>query len=231
MPLAATLPSARTWRRLTVWLHVLTSVGWMALAASLAALLALATADPAARGPALLAADHLDAVLLAPLAVGSALTGIVLAAATPYGFFHHWWVTVKFAITLVQLYLGIFLLSGMLGDAHADPASAPPATLLVTTLLMASAIAFQAWASIAKPWGRTPWSADRPKPAAGPRWMFAAACAAVVADLVLGFVAGNPMPVASVVVLVAVLVGRRRVSAPVRTRASRRTAGSTSPVP
>lgn len=89
MPLVRILPSARTWRRLTVWLHVLTSVGWMALAASLAALLALTTADPAARGPALLAADHLDAVLLAPLAVGSALTGIVLAAATPYGFFHH----------------------------------------------------------------------------------------------------------------------------------------------
>ena len=216
------LPSTRTWRRLTVWLHVLTSVGWMSLAASLAVLLALATADPAARGAALLAADHLDAVLLASLAAGSALTGIVLAAATPYGFFHHWWVAVKFAITLVQLYLGIFLLSGMLGDAHADAASAPPAALLATTLLMVSAIAFQAWASIAKPWGRTPWSAGRPKPVTGPRWMFASACAAVVVDLALGFVLGGPMPVASVVALLAVLLGSRGIM-------PRRTAGSRSP--
>lgn len=210
------MSSTKTWRRLTVWLHVLTSVGWMALAASLAALLALAVADPAARGPALLAAHHLDAVLLAPLAVGSALTGIVLAGATPYGFFLHWWVAVKFAITVVQLCIGIFLLSGMLGDAHADPAAAPPGVLLATTLLMVSAIAFQAWASIAKPWGRTPWSAGRPKPATGPRWMFASACVAVVVDLVLGFYAGNPMPVASVLVLVAIM--------------NRRTAGSRSPV-
>ncbi|MBC3194374.1 hypothetical protein H7X46_25320 [Pseudonocardia sp. C8] len=223
------LPSTRTWRRLTVWLHVLTSVGWMALAASLAVLLALAAADPAARASAVLAAHHLDAVLLAPLATGSALTGIVLAAATPYGLFHHWWVTVKFGITLVQLYLGIFVLSGMLDGARVAPASAPPAALLTTTLLMVSAIAFQAWVSIAKPWGRTPWTPGRPKPGTGPRWMFAAACAAVVVDLAVGFVLGAPMPVAAVAVLPAVLIGVRarrsgdpgRAPGPERTRATR----------
>ena len=91
-----------------------THLGRLALAASPAALLALAVADPAARGSALLAAHHLDAVLLAPLAVGSALTGIVLAGATPAGF---------------------VLLSGMLGDAHADPAAAPPGVLLVLVLV------------------------------------------------------------------------------------------------
>lgn len=217
--------STKTWRRLTVWLHVLTSVGWMALAGALAVLQVLATTDPTARGAALLAAHHLDAVLLAPLAVGSALTGMVLAAATPYGFFHHRWVAVKFMITLVQLYVGIFVLSARLDAAHADPASAPSAGLLALTLLMVAAIAFQAWVSIEKPWGRTRWSACRPRPATGPRWMFASGCAAVVADLALGFAFGNPMPVASVVVLVAVLLGRRPQVSPARR------ARSTSPAP
>ncbi|ANY06623.1 hypothetical protein [Pseudonocardia sp. HH130630-07] len=212
--------STKTWRRLTVWLHVLTSVGWMALAASLAALQVFAT-DPAVRGPALLAAHHLDAVLLAPLAVGSALTGMVLAAATPYGFFQHRWVATKFAITLVQLYLGIVVLSARLDAARADPAGSLPATLLTLTLLMVAAIAFQAWLSIEKPWGRTRRSAGRPKPTTGPRWMFATACVAVVVDLGTGFAVGHPMPLASVVVLVAVLLGRSR---PLR---SPRRAGST----
>ena len=59
----------RRWRQLTVWLHVLTSVGWMSLALVLLALLVLARVDG---GPTALAAtamaDHLDITLLAPLA-------------------------------------------------------------------------------------------------------------------------------------------------------------------
>lgn len=216
--------TTKTWRRLTVWLHVLTSVGWMALAASLAALQVWGV-DPVVRGPALLAAHHLDAVLLAPLAVGSALTGMVLAAATPFGFFHHRWVAVKFAITVAQLYLGIVVLSARLDGAHSDPAGTSPAGLLPLTLLMVAAITFQAWLSIDKPWGRTRWSTGRPRPVAGPRWMFASACAAVVVDLGLGFGLGHPAPVTSVVVLVVVLLGRPRPGI------SPRRAGSTSPAP
>ncbi|MEQ3551192.1 hypothetical protein WIS52_11990 [Pseudonocardia nematodicida] len=216
------MPSTRTWRRITVWLHVLTSVGWMALAASLSASLALAvtTDDPALRHGVLLTAHHLDGVLLAPLAAGSALTGIVLAAATPFGFFHHWWVAVKFAITLVQLYVGIFVLSSALGDALADPAAAPTGSLVAASALMASAIAFQAWVSIDKPWGRSPWGERRPKPVAGPRWMFVACSVAVVTDIGLAFALGHPMPVAAIVVLVAVLVGRRPRAVGARGRAA-----------
>ncbi len=211
--------STTTWRRTTVWLHVLTSVGWAALAASLAVLQVLG-GDPAARPAALLGAHHLDAVLLAPLAVGSALTGTVLAAATPYGFFHHRWVATKFGITLAQLYLGIGVISTRLDAAHADPTGSLPPELLPLTLLMVAAIAFQAWLSVAKPWGRTRWSADRPRPVTGPRWMFAAASAAVVVDLVAGFLLGHPAPVASVVVLIAVLLGRPRGQIRPRRRAA-----------
>ena len=39
----------KTLRRLTVWLHVLTSAGWMSLAAVMATSIALAASDPAQR--------------------------------------------------------------------------------------------------------------------------------------------------------------------------------------
>ncbi|RZT83382.1 hypothetical protein EV383_0184 [Pseudonocardia sediminis] len=201
-------PSLRTWRQLTVWLHVLTSVGWMALAAVMAVSLAFAATHPALRLGALETAHHLDQSLLAPLAAGSALTGIVLSAATAFGFFHHWWVTIKFAITLVQLYLGIFVLSNALDVARTTPEQVPSATgLVLGPALMAGAIAFQGWLSIAKPWGRTP-GIRRAKPPTGPRWVFAAAVVAVPVDLTVGLVLGHPRPLAAILVLVVVLVHR-----------------------
>lgn len=200
------VPPVKTLRQLTVWLHVLTSVGWMALAAVMAASIALAAGDPAQRLGALTTAHHLDQVLLAPMAVGSALTGIVLAAATPFGFFHHWWVTVKFAITLVQLYLGIFVISGALDRGLAAPETVSVGALLAAPVLMATGIAFQAWVSVAKPWGRTPWSGrGRPKPPTGPRWVFAVTIGAVVVDQTLALASGTPTPYASPLVLLVVL--------------------------
>ena len=204
-------PSLRTWRQLTVWMHILTSVGWMSLAAVMAVSLGLAVGDPGARLGALSTAHHLDQTLLAPLAVGSALTGIVLSAATAFGFFHHWWVTVKFAITITQLYLGIFVISDALDAALRAPGSPPPpAGLILGSLLMVGAIAFQAWVSVAKPWGRTPRSAGRVRPPAGPRWVLAATVVAVPVDLAVGIGSGHPRPLAAVLVLVVVLADRAR---------------------
>ena len=40
----------------------------------------------------------------------SGYTGIMLAALTPWGFFRYWWVTVKFALTVVLTVAGIALL-------------------------------------------------------------------------------------------------------------------------
>jgi hypothetical protein len=87
-------------------------------------------------------ARAVDGRLLGPMADASAFTAIMLAAAIPWGFFRHWWVLTKFAITLVQLYLGIFLLSPTL--AH-SASTGPSLAQVVGTALMASAIAFQGW--------------------------------------------------------------------------------------
>ena len=224
----------RRWRQLVVWLHVVTSVGWMALALVLFVLLVTSrtTQSPAVAVSATSMAQLLDGRLLAPLANASAFTGFMLAAATPWGFFRHWWVLVKFVITLVQLYLGIFILSGVLADtaSAARSAAAEGAALAVTgagpalpvatgSALMAGAIAFQAWVSIAKPWSTTRWMpADRRQVSAGtaPRWVFVATVVGVAADLTVATVLGHPAPLISLTILATWLVLRRRPTPPRR---------------
>jgi hypothetical protein len=196
----------KRWRQLTVWLHVLTSVGWMAQAMTLCVLLAVGLSDPSVRGAATSMSFVLDGRLLGPMADASAFTGIMLAAATPWGFFRHWWVLTKFAITIVQLYVGIFLLSPAL--EHSVVAG-PSARQVAGTALMASAIAFQCWLSIAKPWGKVRGPRRGPV-ATGPRWVFAATVLGGLADLALALAIGHPLPLLSLILLGVALVRRRR---------------------
>lgn len=208
------------WRQSAVWLHILLSVSWMTLAVTLFTLMVIAAAsdDPAVWVSATSMSHQLDLRLLAPLANASALTGFLLAAATPWGFFRNWWVLVKFLITIVQLNLGIFLLSPALEtaeDAARVGAKNPAAGLeMAGTAFMASAIAFQAWLSVTKPWRRTPWSATGKLPSA-PTWVFAGTVWAPLTDIAVGTVLGFPLPLLSTVVLVLRLVTRRRQATPV----------------
>ncbi len=202
-----------------MWLHVLTSVGWMAQAMALCVMLAtgLAADDPMVRDASTMMALATDGRLLAPMADASAYTGIMLAAATPWGFFLHWWVAVKFGITLVQLFAGIFLLSPQL---NASAVTGPVPVQVAATALMASAIAFQGWLSIAKPWGPV---GRRRTGGTAPAWVFVTAVLGGLADLALALVIGHPMPLLSLVLLTVVLFRRRswaaRAMAPHRPRA------------
>jgi hypothetical protein len=200
---------SRRWRQLTIWLHVLTSVGWMALALALFALMGLAlTGAPEQARAAATAAHHLDTVLLAPFANASAATGLLLGLGTAWGLTQHRWVLIKLLITLVQLYLGIFLLSPAL-TALAAGGGAPPLGLVVGTVSMAGAIAFQAWLSVAKPGGRTRRTARPAKlPQAAP-WVFATAVLAPLTDIAVGTAVGFPTPVLSLIT-VGVAAGVRR---------------------
>jgi hypothetical protein len=201
-------PMVKRWRRLTVWLHVLTSAGWMAQAMTLCVLLTigLTTADPSVRDSATSMSLAVDGRLVGPMADASAFTGIMLAAATPWGFFRHWWVLTKFAITVVQLYIGIFLLSPALQHAVT---SGPTPRQVAGTALMASAIAFQAWLSIAKPWGRVR-DIRRVPAATGPSWVFAATVLGGLADLALALAIGHPLPLLSLILLTIGLLRRPR---------------------
>jgi hypothetical protein len=193
----------RPWRQLTVWMHVLTSVGWMSMAMVLFAL--LLRGEPGA-------ARVVDVALLAPLANGSAFTGLVLACGTAWGLVVHRWVLAKFAITVVQLWAGIFLLSGALDTAAAT--GRPPWALIAGTALMASAVALQAWLSIAKPGPRTRWGTDRAtgrpvKLPTAPAWVFVLGTTAPVLDLALTIGLGFPSPFVQVGALTAVVIARR----------------------
>jgi hypothetical protein len=209
----------KRWRQLTVWLHILTSAGWMAQAMTLCVLLAvgLAAEDLSVRDAATSMAHAVDGRLVGPMADASAFTGIMLAVATPWGFFRHWWVLTKFAITLVQLYLGIFLLSPRLADSVT---AGPSVAQIVGTVLMASAIAFQGWLSVAKPWGTI---RGRRRAAAGtaPPWVFAAAVLGGLADLALALAIGHPLPLLSLILLAVGLLRRPRWAGTRQPRPSR----------
>lgn len=172
----------------------------MSLALCLCTLLVWGT--PAA----LEAATILDQRLLQHLATSAAFSGLMLAALTQWGYFRYWWVLTKFGITLTQLYVGIFILSPRLVTAH--PGATAP--LVVSSALMASAIAFQAWLSVAKPWPATPWSGDRTRPPSCPPWMYLAAVAVPVFDFCFWrFVFGAPAPVVSLLVALTFPLWRR----------------------
>ncbi|MFG1803705.1 hypothetical protein ACGFI4_26545 [Micromonospora carbonacea] len=230
--------SVRRWRQLALWLHVTTSVGWMAQALALCVLLttSLTTPDREVAVAATSMAQVLDGRLLAPLANASAFTGFMLAAATPWGFFRYRWVLVKFVITLAQLHLGIFVLSAALADSAAAAATGgrgPAVPLAVGSALMAGAIAFQAWVSVAKPWSTTRWMPADRRQAAGtaPRWVFVATVVGVAADLAVAALLGHPAPLISLIVLGTWLLLRRRQNRPALAGTTARPGAVPTPAP
>ena len=194
---------AKRARTLLVWLHVVSSVGWLSQAVALLALLlyGMRTSDVNA----FRMARVLDHNVLAIMANTSAFTGMMLSATTPWGYFRHWWVLAKFAITISQLYIGIFILSGNLQAASEGHVSA---WMPVGTGFMISAIAFQTWLSVAKPWKRTPWADPKIKlPTAGTA-AFVLALVVPAIDFALSLVVGNPMPLTMLVTVIAYSIRR-----------------------
>ncbi|HEX7305085.1 hypothetical protein [Lentzea sp.] len=190
-------------RTLLVWLHVITSVGWMSQAVALLALLlyGMRTGDVSAFEM----ARFLDHRVLAVMANISAFSGMMLSALTPWGFFRHWWVLAKFVITVVQLYVGIFILSGNLEAAAQGHVTV---WMPVGTSLMIGAIAFQAWMSVAKPWGRTPWADPKVKLPTASTTMFVVALVVPAADFAVSLYSGGPRPLFMLVTVIAYAVTR-----------------------
>ncbi|MEJ2852084.1 MULTISPECIES: hypothetical protein [unclassified Saccharothrix] len=185
-------------RKLLVWLHVITSTGWMCMALALFVVVTYALENPAAFEVALL----LDVEVLQFMATTSAFSGLMLSGLTPWGFFRHWWVLVKTVVTFSQLYIGIFVLSPNLHPGGS------PTLMRVGSLLMASALACQVWLSVAKPFGRTAWAKPGKLPTAQAR-AFVACLAIPAVDYTLGeFVLDTHIPALSLLTVVAFPVVR-----------------------
>jgi hypothetical protein len=94
-------------RKLALTAHVTSSLGWLG---AVAAFLALAVAGLASRDTEMVRASYLATELITwfvivPLAFASLLTGLVVSLGTPWGLFRHYWVLVKFMLTILATVL------------------------------------------------------------------------------------------------------------------------------
>jgi hypothetical protein len=130
--------SPRT-RKLTLVLHLSSSVGWFGAVAAYTALdLTVATSsDPAEIRGAWIAMGMITSAVIVPFAVMSVLTGIVVSVGTKWGLFRHWWVVISLVLTasaLVVLLVETRIIAEAAGVAADPTASTVQIQLLPTTL-------------------------------------------------------------------------------------------------
>ena len=89
-------------RKFALTAHVMSSVGWLgAVAAFLAlALTGLTSADAARVRSAYVAMELTGWAIIVPLSLASPLTGLIQSLGTTWGLFRHYWVLIKFVITV-----------------------------------------------------------------------------------------------------------------------------------
>lgn len=94
-------------RKLNLTAHVILSVGWLG---SVAAFLALSIAGLASRDTetvrsAYVAMNLMGEFVIVPLSLAALLTGIVQSLGTEWGLFRHYWLLMKFLLTLAATFL------------------------------------------------------------------------------------------------------------------------------
>ena len=90
-------------RRPALTAHVTSTVGWLGAIAGFVALAlaALTSTDIQLVRSAYLAMELTGWYVLVPLCVASLATGLIMSVGTPWGLFRHYWVLVKFVITIL----------------------------------------------------------------------------------------------------------------------------------
>jgi hypothetical protein len=103
-------------RKLALTAHVTSSVGWLgAVAAFLAlAVAGLTSQDAQIVDAAYLATELITWFVIVPLAFASLITGLVVSLGTQWGLFQHYWVVVKFVLTILATIL-LLLHTGPIG--------------------------------------------------------------------------------------------------------------------
>ncbi len=97
-------------RKLALTAHVVSSVGWLGAVVGFLALsvVGLAGRDAHTVRAAYIAMESTGRFVLVPLALASLLTGIIQSLGTQWGLFRHYWVVIKFLITVLAT--GVLLL-------------------------------------------------------------------------------------------------------------------------
>ncbi|MEW2087334.1 DUF2269 domain-containing protein [Streptomyces sp. NPDC005283] len=153
-------------RKLTLAIHVVTSVGWVGLSLAMAVLAVMGcTTDDAAIAKGVYYAMYVfDDTCVTVFSITAAITGILLSCGTKWGLLLHWWIVVKWVITLFMTIFAWFVIhpvvttasrnTAVAGNEPPDPGSS--ADFLVWSvpglfvLLTVAAVV-----SVYKPWGRT----------------------------------------------------------------------------
>jgi hypothetical protein len=165
-------------RKFALAAHVTCSVGWLG---AVAGFLALAIAALTSQGPQTVRAAYIAMELtgwyvIVPFCLAALVTGLIMSVGTPWGLFRHYWVLLKFLITVIAalILFGFTQTLGSLGELATNRTlsidelrtlNQSPAlhsgggllALLVTTTL-----------AVYKPWGLTPYGKRKQDAAPGP---------------------------------------------------------------
>jgi hypothetical protein len=185
-------------RKFALTAHITSSVGWLGTVAGFQAL-AIAAAlsrEPEAVRAFYLAMELIGWYVIVPFCAASVVTGLIVSLGTHWGLFRHYWVLLKFLITIVAalILFGFTQTLTLLGKLAANPTlsvgdlrhlNQSPAlhsggglmVLLVTTII-----------AVYKPWGMTRYGRRKLETRAGPD-IEAAANLPPKAYLMLGFIA------------------------------------------
>ncbi|MFG1646639.1 DUF2269 family protein [Amycolatopsis sp. NPDC049252] len=151
-------------RQVMVFVHVAVSVGWLGAGAAnvVLAMTAGYTGEPGVREVAYRMIERIDDFVVIPAAFLTLVGGIVLGVVTKWGLTRFWWVLVKLVLTVAVIGYSTFGLGVWVEQsiaAAAAGAESPVAGPLAYGAAL-NIVAFLAmtWLSVAKPWGRTPWS-------------------------------------------------------------------------
>jgi hypothetical protein len=156
-------------RKLNLTAHVTSSVGWLgAVAAFLALSIAGMASDDAVivRG-AYVAMNLIGLAVIVPLSLASLVTGLIQSLGTSWGLFRHYWVALKFALTVgatVLLLLHQFTaVAAAASRVVTTPSGALPEVGPVGAQLVGDAgfavlvLLVTTTLSVFKPWGLTPY--------------------------------------------------------------------------
>ncbi len=153
-------------RQLLVFVHVVVSTGWMGAGAANVVLTTTAalTGDPQVWRVCYLLVQTVDTWLVIPGAFAALVSGIALSLVTPWGLARYWWVLVKLVLTVVVILFSTFFVGAWVEESIVAGLAPRPfaVELAVGPLANLAAFLLMTWASVAKPWGRTPWSSSRP---------------------------------------------------------------------
>ncbi|MEU6479784.1 PDR/VanB family oxidoreductase [Streptomyces sp. NPDC047017] len=151
---------------MTLALHILSSVGWVGLSLSMAtlALIGYLTSDPGVAEGAYYAMYVFDESTVSLVSLICGASGVLLGCGTPWGLMRHWWVLVKWVLTLgvavfAWVYTHPLVLTAAEKAAAAEGGGYTPGTegtlLAWTVPPVFGVLVFTGVLSVYKPWGRT----------------------------------------------------------------------------